>query len=117
MVARSVLIGRDKNLPIDNLGAVKEVLAFGDANGCGAGFQVLQVQLSLRPSLRYRDKQPAIVVGKLGVRPVLRITACAENQRIFSDIGAERVIEDVAVVNFLAICNLAFLRIARVIKT
>ena len=61
--------------------------------------------LSQRPSFDKRH-----------VRPVLRVAAFTENERVLRGIAAQRVIEDVPVVHLLAFCHLALLGITRVIE-
>ena len=114
---RAVFVGQDVEVAVIWLGKIKEVFAGGNANRWGVSLHVLEEDFGLGPALLDHNAEPAAVVRQSCVRPILRVTSFTENERVLRGITAQRVIEDVPVIHLLAVCNIALLRIARVIET
>ena len=114
-----VFIGGDVKLAAENLGAVVEILAAGEFDGRRAGFQVLEKKLVLagRAFIRGQQQPAIIVVGQLRDQNLFLLAAFAPDQGIFGRIGAERVIEDVQIVDVVALGHVTFLGIASVVET
>src|SRR5579863_4111026 len=121
-IARGVFIRRDVEFAVVDLAAVEKIFARSDTRGRSAGFQVHQIKLGLGPALFDGDEQPVAVVGELHIGPVFGVAAFAENRWVFifgmgvAGVVGDLVIEDVAVVHFLAGGDVSFFRIAGVVE-
>ncbi len=115
-VAGSIFVGDDVDAAVVDGTGIEKILAGGDADGRRAFFQVHQEELGLGPALLDGDEEQAAIVVEADAGPVFGVAAFAENFQVGVGIGAEVVIENVAVVHLLAVGNVAFLGITGVIE-
>src|SRR5579884_1942676 len=81
-----ILIAGEVKLTVQNPAVVQEILTVSNAlEFARCSRKVFQIKLCSGPALAYLHQQPAAIIGKNNIRPVLRINAVVrirEDQRI-----------------------------------